>query len=389
MNIVQNLLNSMQPTRNRSTTTRLSFGLMVNVWIFTTALATWLPTGLSAQPNCQTVPASEVQEVTSRSLFDLFGQSHAEPLRIGLMTDLGTLLSDRRNDEYQPASLSLTDPFGSVTNWKARVKMRGRFRRMNCDFPPLKLDLDKDDLRAAGLAPFDQFKLVTHCLDDETSRQVVLREYLAYAMYRALTGQSFRTRLVEVRYTDVSGTYDGFTRLGFLIEDIDELAARLGGEEFEIMNLPDDSFDPYQRMMQSLFQFMVANTDWDLVMARNVKFIKQPFSEEVLAIPYDFDFSGLVNAPYAIPGPNIGLASLTARVFKGPRETEAVVRATIAHYQAKKSDLLRVIDELESLDRESRSHARQMIQSFYRILENETLVKRLFVSPDEGGRVDN
>lgn len=334
----------------------------------------------SAQPNCQPLPVPESVTASPESLLDYYSERSEDPLKLRIAADLNVLLSDRRNDDYHKAHLEVISADGLATAWDARIKLRGRFRRMTCDFPPLKIDLDKDDLRERGFAPFDQFKLVTHCMDDEVSQQLVLREYLAYALYSELTHQSFRVRLVEVTYTDQSGTYDDVTRSGFLIEDIDELAFRLDAEELELMNLPEESFDPYQRMMQSLFQFMVANADWDLVMARNVKFVKEAYSGKVLAVPYDFDFSGLVDAPYAIPNPNIGLGSVTDRVFRGPKERPEVVRQTIAHFNSKKEELLRVIDELEQLDRTSRVHARKMIQTFYRIVSNELLVNRLFVA---------
>lgn len=323
------------------------------------------------------------------SLMDKMQIQGEQPLKMVLMTDMNNLVNNRRFDEYQPASLSFYETDGKVSNWDARVKLRGRFRRMNCDFPPLKLDLDKDELEARGLARQDQFKLVTHCLDDEQGQQNILREYLGYKLYNVLTDQSFRVKLVEVTYMDVSGSMEPLTRYGFLIEDVDEMADRLRGEEYEMMNIPGESFDPYQCMLQSMFQFMIANSDFDMAMARNVKFVKLDYSEKVLAVPYDFDFSGLVNASYAIPDPNTNQQSITDRIYKGEKCSDTVVRYTVDYMQSKKEDLLAEIDRTPMLDRSSRRHATKMVESFFHILESEQRVNRLFVSTEKGGHSGN
>ncbi|MEL7427877.1 MAG: hypothetical protein AAFN81_33125, partial [Bacteroidota bacterium] len=51
-----------------------------------------------------------------------------------LTFDVDNLSAMKRSDEYFPATFS-----HQGENWDAKVKVRGRYRRRVCDFPPLKL----------------------------------------------------------------------------------------------------------------------------------------------------------------------------------------------------------------------------------------------------------
>ena len=77
---------------------------------------------------------------------------------------------------------------GAAVSWRAVLSLRGKFRRMRCQFPPLRVQFKKDTLRALGLADHNDLKLVTHCMDDpDSSRENILREYLCYRLYNILT----------------------------------------------------------------------------------------------------------------------------------------------------------------------------------------------------------
>jgi hypothetical protein len=41
----------------------------------------------------------------------------------------------------------------------------------------------------------------------------------------------------------------------------------------------------------------------------------------VFPIPYDFDYSGLVDATYALPPPGMGITTVRDRVYRGPCRT--------------------------------------------------------------------
>ena len=68
---------------------------------------------------------------------------------------------------------------------------------------------------------------MTHCIDAETSQQVLMREYWAYQLYQHLTPHSFKVHLVNIIYVDTQ-TEERIENLAFLIENNKEMARRLG-----------------------------------------------------------------------------------------------------------------------------------------------------------------
>ena len=52
-----------------------------------------------------------------------------------------------------------------------------------------------------------------------------------------------------------------------------------------------------------LFEYMISNTDWNVSLLHNIKLIRKKDTKEIIVVPYDFDYSGLVNADYAVPNP--------------------------------------------------------------------------------------
>ena len=52
----------------------------------------------------------------------------------------------------------------------------------------------------------------------------------------------------------------------------------------------------------AVFEYLIGNTDWSAVGSHNVRLIKCKDYPLPLPIAYDFDYSGFVNAPYAVHG---------------------------------------------------------------------------------------
>ena len=66
-----------------------------------------------------------------------------------------------------------------------------------------------------------------------------------------------------------------------------------------------------------LFEYMIGNTDMSIWALHNVRLIQKP-NRTLIAVPYDFDLSGLVHAPYATPDRRLGLRSVVDRMYRGP-----------------------------------------------------------------------
>ena len=67
------------------------------------------------------------------------------------------------------------------------------------------------------------------------------------------------------------------------------------------------------RMM--LFEYMIGNTDFSIWALHNVRIV-QDRARKLFPVPYDFDLSGFVHAPYATPDPRIGIRSVLDRLYR-------------------------------------------------------------------------
>ncbi len=324
---------------------------------------------------------------SDQSIFSVMNQQ--EVLEVTIVTAIDSILQKRKTEEYTQAEFSYEDANGVKHSFQAKTKPRGKFRRMTCDFPPLKFKFSKDELEAAGLTDMNEVKLVTHCLDDkETSRGLVMREYLAYKLYNELTPYSYRVQLVKVTYVDKNNPDYNMTRYGFLMEDKEELSWRNNGKVVDLMGTNPSELSVTNERLASVFQYMIGNTDWNVMMTRNVDLL-QKNEGKFIPVPYDFDFSGMVAAPYARPNVDVGQKRVGERVFMGNAETAQELYATLNYYRTKKDDLLEIVDGFTLLDENSRNVVATYLQGFFAEIETQSSAqKTLFkASANQNGTV--
>ena len=310
-------------------------------------------------------------DTSDPTLFNLFHTNQILPIEIDM--DFDALETNKNTDEKSLAVFRFQQGNGQWKELSAKLKVRGRYRRRVCDRPPLKIDFSKKELKAMGLSPFDDLKLVTHCFDGSAGRDAVLREYLAYRMYNVLTDQSFRAQLVEVTYRDTRSK-DKYTAYGILLEDVDELAARNNSVECEeCYGVGEELFAQQNLATHALFQYMIGNVDWSINMNRNIKLMQDANAGNYWIAPYDFDFSGLVDPSYAVLSNDYGQKDITDRVFLGSMNIEPVLKESIALFMLKKPQLYTEIQQLEGLSKSSKKAVKNYLDSFFEELENGTL----------------
>jgi len=303
------------------------------------------------------------ENTIQNGIFDLL--QHEEVVDIRLTFDLKAVFADRRDDEDHEAKLHFTDAQGVTQEWDIDIRQRGKFRRTKCsELPPLKIDFDKDDLEAAGLASFDDFKLVNICMeDDEEAEESLLREYLAYKLYNRITDISYRVQLLNITYTD-SRSKRTFQRLGFIIEDTAQLRARAGAEKTDEKIIIDTTlFHPQYRKTTALFQYMIGNADWMMTSSKNVKYILK--EEKIFPVPYDFDFAALVEASYASYSYATGQNSFYDRVYLGFEESRAELEDVILSFHEKKDALYQTIWQFKRLRAHTRKRMLNYLDDFF------------------------
>jgi hypothetical protein len=95
-----------------------------------------------------------------------------------------------------------------------------------------------------------------------------------------------------------------------------------------------------------------------------VLFVKE--TKGYLPIPYDFDFSGLVNATYAEPNPKLPIKKVTRRLYRGMCEHNAHVEAALATFREKEAAIRELVTSMEALDEGMRKEALKFIDRFYK-----------------------
>jgi hypothetical protein len=300
-----------------------------------------------------------------QSIFDVL--HHQEILEFTLETRMDHFRQNRRSEESQKGRIAFRDAKGKKQVWNVKVSMRGAFRRIHCDeLPPLKINFRKSDLAAAGLASYDDLKLVPYCSDNhDMAREALYREYLAYRLYNTVTDYSFRVQLVQIKYIDTdSGAIS--EQWAFLVEDAAQLQNRIGADKLErdnIFNPELERFDREYLKTVSVFQYMIGNTDWSLSTCKNLKlFVK---NGKFLAVPYDFDFSALVNPPYFAPDSDYGLSSRFQRVYIGPRNDIEHLHATAHAIAGKRIVMERLIRKFKLLSLAGRRDMLDYLNSFF------------------------
>lgn len=250
--------------------------------------------------------ASGQTDSTLSSVFErLTGEENPKVL---LELDLDALLGNRRNAEYLPATLSTSDR----QVYKLEVRTRGKFRRRKCEIPPLKLKFSKEELRAQQLDTFNEIKIVLPCSAEPASEDLIVREYLAYRMFEGISPVSARARLIRLELKN-SKKKRPQKMLAMMVEHEEEIAARFRAIPVQEWGLKPDRFQTEQVALMILFQYMIGNTDWDLEACRNVLVLKPHDNDKLLTVPFDFDFSGLVSAPYASPNSQAGIKTVQER----------------------------------------------------------------------------
>ena len=354
-------------------------------------LALFLPCALLAQEadTAFSVTEEDIEAARTAPLF----QSH-DFLEFTIAADFETMRDDDRGDdaEERPATITFAGPDGTPQTYDFQVRTRGIFRLQsrNCENPPIRLNLRTSAMAGTVFEGQDRLKLVGVCRTrQDFYEQYVLQEYLIYRTYNQLTDVGFLVRPVRVTYVDTSDDVDTFTKYGFLIEDEEAMAARNGARSIEWPPEPGQLIgkyapgsnqllpqaqEPRQAVIVDIFQYMIGNTDWSAVEFHNVKLVE--FRDGTLmTVPYDFDFSGAVNARYANPDESLNLRNVKQRLYRGFCHEDvgrdwALYEEVVALFLEKKEEIYDLYTSQEGADEGRMEAVLEFYDDFYEIIED-------------------
>ncbi|MBT8091177.1 MAG: hypothetical protein KJO01_13315 [Gammaproteobacteria bacterium] len=332
---------------------------------------------VAAQPN-----DPEIRQATP----PLFA-SHL-PLQVTIQAPLTTLTRDRPEEEYLHGLFTFTGDDGAARTVDLKIRTRGNYRRdeEHCDFPPIRLNLRTKQLVDSVFAGQDKLKVVTHCRSKNRHfEQLVLREFLAYRIFQVMTNKSYGVRLLQVNYVDTEGAKP-MTKLAFAIEDDDDVARRVGMMSVNVPDIANEDLDRQQQNLVNVFQYLIGNTEFSLIRAEpdkycchNADLISATGGPPFTPLPYDFDFAGLVNAPYAQPNPRYDIRHVRHRLFRGLCSNNDLLMGTIQHYLDRKDAVYAIVDEIDMLTRGSRRYVTLYLNSFYKRISTPKKIDNAFV----------
>lgn len=347
-------------------------------------LATLLIFALTAkaqQADLQTVP-----DPVSATLF-----TDHTPLSVTIEAPLTTLMTVRPDEEYLDGTFSYIAVDGTVQTLDLKIRTRGNFRRKeeHCDFAPIRLNFRKKQVEGTLFDGQDKLKLVTHCDNGNTYfDQLVLREYLAYRFYQEMTEKSFGVRLFQINYIDTE-TEDArsLTRIGFVIEDDEDVADRTGLKRVKTGDIVHGDLDLQAENVVNVFQYMIGNTDYSLVRGEpdkncchNIELMSATGGAPYIPVPFDFDFAGLVNAPYAAPNVKFHLRNVRQRLYRGQCRNNDLLPGTLRLFLDKRDKFQSIVDDIEYLSSRTRKDVPTFLKVFYERISSPKKVNSAFIS---------
>jgi hypothetical protein len=310
---------------------------------------------------------------------DLF--SKHDVLEVTLKSDFKNLIKRKHKDEYQEASFQIMFNDTVLVTREIKIAPRGKVRRSTCMIPPLKLNFPKKKAFIKQLESFDKLKMVLDCKRGIMYEQYLLSEYYAYRIQNIITDYSMRVRLMHVNYVDVSGKFKNITRYAFVIESIDQLAARKNAVRIKTEHVRDIRTHIPTLADAYLFQYLIGNTDWSIPAMHNIYLIKStdPLKTAPYVIPYDFDYAGIVNAIYAVPDENLGTKTVKERVYRGVCMDSNPLYDSRARLLNNKAQIYQLYDQDILLSKGNKRNTVIYLDEFFKTLESDFAFDRRII----------
>ena len=260
------------------------------------------------------------------------------------------------------------------------LRARGNFRRKHCYFTPVKIKIKKRDASNTIFSDNRTLKLVLPCKNDRDKNDNILKEFIAYKIYEIISPFYFKTRRLEINYTDQKPKKQkNFNLIGFFIEDDDKVAKRFDSKIIK-RKISPLAMDDFNSVNLSFFNFLIGNTDFSSAHQHNGKLLF--YEKKIIPIPYDFDLTGWVKPKYGLGITNRLGYSFEERNYIGFKREKSIYSKVRNHYLTLKEKILKTVKLYEPEFEYKKSYNLMMnyLGEFYEILENDNLYNSLIIS---------
>lgn len=328
--------------------------------------------GAQPWPDEKTIEARKVSS-QNRKLF-----TSDDVLPISMTADFKAINNDKNQNSTKiyPGTITFAGPDGQPKTVQINLQPRGHSRRTICNWVPLRLTFPKEGVKGTVFDGVEAIKLGVHCRSDVDD--IIMREYAVYRIGGLISPTYFRARPAKATYIDVkSGKPMESDKNAMFIEDDDDVARRMGGRITDAQGLSFSRVDFDSVATQSMFEYMISNHDFGLTTQHNVRVVEMQAGPKYV-IPYDFDYSGVVDAPYAIPPPQLHLTSVKDRMYRGPCRPAAEMEPILAKFRNARAQILAIYDTVPNLKNGYRADAKKYLETFFKSIENPGSVKKEF-----------
>ncbi len=196
-------------------------------------------------------------------------------------------------------------------------------------------------------------------------------------MHKILTGHAFRAYQIQVSIFDNAGADTLINTAAFLIEHEKELAHRLEGQIKKNNDVPIKTVDKDSYNKLALFQYLIGNTDWNLSTQHNIKILKPIGKGSPIPVPYDFDYSGLVNAYYAKPHPALPIQNVRDRLWQWRGKDLKAIQSSLRSFLDRQVEVTDLVATIPFISEGSRKDMMDYLESGFELLQDEQMIREL------------
>ncbi len=324
---------------------------------------------------------NEKESNQSEQVSKLFMSQKILPVKLSY--SIKNIKKNTNDSTYLKTNISYLKEDGVWNKFEVELRIRGFYRLKNCYFPPIKIKIKKSVSKGTLFEENKKLKLVLPCLMTKEKNDNIIKEYMAYKLYEVISPYHFKTRIVDISFTEDKGKKTITHVLkGIIIEDDKKVAKRNDGKVLK-RDIHPMGQDPTTSVRNSFFQYMIGNIDFSTAVQHNEKLLF--VNSKIVPLPYDFDMSGLVNANYA-EVPVIDevplVSSVTERLYRGFRRNPDIIQQVRKEFLDNKIKLLEIVDSLEPFFEYPKEfdEAKHFILDFFEIISDDIRFKKNITS---------
>lgn len=308
-------------------------------------------------------------------------QSIQQYEKIEIVINFDSLIAGRRKDIERDAQIIFKREGQPNLELATKIRPRGRFRRAMCDFPPLRLNFDKEILKGMNLyEQYDKLKLVTHCNAKGIDAKYLLKEYWTYKLFNEVTDSSFRVHLLEITFIDEVDPARTIENYAFVIENSEEMAHRLNGELVEGVGFLPNAVAPNSYHDALVFNYMIGNSDWRINLQKNLKLVKHHNSDLYTVVPYDFDFAILVSPSYLRQDGAGARLEVTKRAMSSANEVN--LNRSLDKFKRLQKTGFTCFRQCDKLKGQEKAEMAAYIKTFYKKTKKQEQFVAMFLGED-------